>query len=352
VLRAKTPDGATDGTINLHKPSKKRFFSIVEYRLFSYVGLHMLTFKQMEALFWIVELGSFEAAASKLNASQSAISKRVQELESSFDIAVFDRTYRSARLTEKGDELFRYAKEVLERRDEIIEQVSAKEVLVRRLRLGVTELTALTWLPALITAIKQHYPKVIVEAEVELSATLLDRLSAGTVDFIVVPGAPSSERFISTPLASVANAWMCVPELVPRKSAVPLSEISKFPLLTQGNLSGTGAAYGRFLQDNGVTVSKLLSSNNLVAQIGLTLSGIGVSYLPIACLKYLVDDGVLGVIKTDPPLPPVKYVAMYRADHAYSLNGEIAKLATECCNFESLLLRPSPTKQRTNLHRT
>ena len=44
----------------------------------------MLTFKQVEALFWIVELGSFEAAASKLNASQSAISKRIQELESTF----------------------------------------------------------------------------------------------------------------------------------------------------------------------------------------------------------------------------------------------------------------------------
>jgi DNA-binding transcriptional LysR family regulator len=306
----------------------------------------MLTFKQMEALYWIVQLGTFEEAASKLNASQSAISKRIRELESSFDVAVFDRAHRSARLTEKGDQLFRYAKELLERRDEIVEQVSANEVLVRRLRLGVTELTALTWLPALISAIKTQYPKVIVEAEVELSSTLLDRLSADTVDFIVVPGTPRSERFIATPLASVANAWMCVPELVPRKSAVPLAEISKFPLLTQGNLSGTGAVYGRFLQDNGVTMPKIFTSNNLVAQIGLTLSGIGVSYLPIACLKYLVDDGILGVIKTNPPLPPVEYVAMYRADHAYSLNGEIAKLASACCNFESLLLRPSITKQR------
>jgi DNA-binding transcriptional LysR family regulator len=312
----------------------------------------MLTFKQMEALYWIVQLGTFEAAASKLNASQSAISKRVQELESSFDLAIFDRTHRTARLTEKGDQLFRYAKEVLERRDEIVEQVSAKEVLVRRLRLGVTELTALTWLPALISAIKTQYPKVIVEAEVELSSTLIDRLSADTVDFIVVPAAPRSERFISTPLASVANAWMCVPELVPRKTAIPLSEISKFPLLTQGNLSGTGAAYGRFLQDNGVVAPKLLSSNNLVAQIGLTLSGIGVSYLPIACLRYLVDDGVLGVIKTNPPLPPVEYVAMYRADHAFSLNGEIAKLATNCCNFESLLLRPSASKHGVRPSRT
>jgi DNA-binding transcriptional LysR family regulator len=306
----------------------------------------MLTFKQMEALYWIVQLGSFEAAASKLNASQSAISKRVQELESTFDLAVFDRTHRSARLTDKGEELFTYAKELLERRDQIVERVSAKEVLIRRLRIGVTELSALTWLPRLIAAIKETYPKVIVEAEVELSTTLRDRLAADTVDFIVVPAAPGSERFVSTSLASVENAWMCVPELVPSDATIPLADIAQFPLLTQGNLSGTGMTYGRFLSERGVNVPKVLSSNNLVAQIGLTLSGIGVSYLPKACLHYLVDDGVLGVIHTDPPLPPVEYVAMYRSDHAYALNGEIAKLASACCNFNSLLLQPRGPMRR------
>ena len=77
------------------------------HRFFSYKGPSMLTFKQMEALYWIVQLGSFEAAASRLNATQSAVSKRVQELERLFEITVFDRAHRSARLTEKGAEIFR-----------------------------------------------------------------------------------------------------------------------------------------------------------------------------------------------------------------------------------------------------
>lgn len=63
----------------------------------------MLTFKQIDALYWFVQLGSFEAAANKLNTSQSA--KRVQELETAFDLDVFDRTHRSAKLTLKDEEL-------------------------------------------------------------------------------------------------------------------------------------------------------------------------------------------------------------------------------------------------------
>ncbi|WP_372438773.1 LysR family transcriptional regulator, partial [Pandoraea sputorum] len=104
----------------------------------------MVTFKQMEALFWIAETGSFEAAANHLNMSQSAISKRIQELEDTFEVQLFDRSKRNARLTEKGAELLDCTRELLERRDVLLERISSQNVLVRRLRLGVTELTALT----------------------------------------------------------------------------------------------------------------------------------------------------------------------------------------------------------------
>ncbi|WP_436315798.1 helix-turn-helix domain-containing protein [Variovorax sp. LjRoot84] len=40
--------------------------------------------------------------ARKLNTTQSAISKRVQELESSLGAPLFDRAQRNAKLSEKG----------------------------------------------------------------------------------------------------------------------------------------------------------------------------------------------------------------------------------------------------------
>ncbi len=70
----------------------------------------MMTFKQLEALYWIGQLGGFAPAARKLHTTQSAISKRVHELEQVFDTALFDRSQRSARLTEKGEEMFMLAR--------------------------------------------------------------------------------------------------------------------------------------------------------------------------------------------------------------------------------------------------
>ena len=63
----------------------------------------MITFKQLEAIYWIANLGSFAAAADKLCTSQSAVSKRVQELETA--LAAKDALERGTLLSASGIDL-------------------------------------------------------------------------------------------------------------------------------------------------------------------------------------------------------------------------------------------------------
>ncbi|WP_058545166.1 LysR family transcriptional regulator [Pseudomonas fluorescens] len=299
----------------------------------------MITFKQLEAIYWIVELGSFESASTKLNMSQSAISKRIQEMEEAFDTPIFDRTKRSARLTEKGTELFEYAAEMLRQRDYLLERISSKQVLVRRFRLGVTELTALTWLPALIESIRDAYPMVALEPSVELSSELFKKLEADQLDLIIIPDVFSDARFVSTPLKTVENAWMSAPHLFDRPCPVDLQELASFTVLTQGGSSGTGLIYDRWFAQHNVRFNRAITSNYLVAQVGLTLSGLGISYLPKECLAPLLEQGLLRVIETRPGLPQVRYAALHRADRLLGLSVEVARLAAQTCDFGTMLLQ-------------
>ncbi|WP_324769533.1 LysR family transcriptional regulator [Pokkaliibacter plantistimulans] len=298
----------------------------------------MITFKQLEALLWVVELGGFEAAANKLNMSQSAISKRIQELEDTFDVAIFDRSKRTARLTEKGQELLDHARELIDRRDFMLERVSAREVLVRHLRLGVTELTAFTWLPKLVDMIRKTYPKVQIEPSVESSAELFRKLEEDQLDLIVVPDVFNDTRFISVPLHSVENAWMCSPSLSNISETIDLSELANFPVHVQSNSSGTGLVYDRWFAEHRIQLPKTVVSQNLLVQIGLTLSGVGVSYLPRVCLQHLIDQGTLHILKTRPGLPRIRYAVLYRADRQLGINQHIAQLAEQACDFSKLLL--------------
>lgn len=292
----------------------------------------MMTFKQLEAVYWVVELGGFAQAANKLNTTQSAVSKRVQELETLFETPLFDRSLRTARLTDKGEEMFVLAKQLLEQRDAAVEQFQRPEVLERHVRIGVTDLTAMTWLPHLVSAIQAAYPRVIIEPHVDTSVMLRDRLLADEADLVIVPDVFNDQRFVARRVGVVENAWMCKPGLVGRRR-LRMHELLKHRLLTQDDRSGTGQLYNRWFRSIGVKPENKLLSNSVVALIGLTVSGMGVSYLPKKCLEPMVNSGALEVLAVTPALPAATYAAIYKVDQRSSLVLSIAALAQEQCDF-------------------
>jgi DNA-binding transcriptional LysR family regulator len=296
----------------------------------------VMTFKQLEALYWIGRLGGFAPAASHLNTSQSAISKRVHELELLFETALFDRSQRTARLTEKGEEMFVLAQKLLAQRDAAVEQFGKPDVVERRIRIGVTELTAMTWLPRLVGLIQQHYPKVILEPDVDDSLQLRDKLVADELDLVIVPDTFAESRLPHKVIGQVRSAWMCKPGVVGSVAGggtVRLHELARHRMLVQGNNSGTGRAYDAWMKEQGVQPANVIVVSNLVALTGLTVSGLGVSYLPRRCLEPLVAAGMLAVIDVTPALPVVRYVAMHKGEHRSALTSSIVMLAQSCCDF-------------------
>lgn len=295
----------------------------------------MLTFKQLEALYWVVQLGGFSPAAHKLHTTQSAVSKRVQELEALFDIPLFDRSLRAARLTEKGEEMFMVAKRLLAQRDAAVDQFQRPEVVERRVRIGVTELTAMTWLPRFVNVIQECYPRVVIEPDVDMSTALRDKLLADELELIIVPDAFEDSRFTPKRVGSVENAWMSKPGLVNAKRALRIHELAAHRLLTQGDRSGTGLLYERWFKSIGVRAPNTMTSNSLVALLGLAVSGFGIAYLPRRCLSPMLDAGLLEVVKVTPELPEAPYAALYKSDKRSTLLASLVMLAQDSCDFSS-----------------
>ncbi|MGX9417781.1 LysR family transcriptional regulator [Vibrio sp. WJH972] len=298
----------------------------------------MITFKQIEALYWISELGSFFAAADKLHTTQSAISKRVNELEEAFGIQIFDRSRRNAKLTEKGRELLVMSKDLIGIRDDMLERMASPTVLRKHFRIGVTELTALTWLPKLVKLIKQNYPRLIIEPQVELTSVLFERMNDDSLDLIIVPDIHEDARFKVQPLGTVENAWMCTPGYTDMQGTITLQDIAQFNVLMQGPRSGTGVIYDRWFSQNKIYAGHTLVSNDLVAQIGLTLSGFGVTYLPLKPMSSLIENNELRILDVSPKLPLVRYAAVYRSDRDSQFYKDVSGYAKQACDFSRFLL--------------
>lgn len=293
----------------------------------------MMTFKQLEAIYWVTQLGGFSQAAQKLHTSQSAVSKRVQELETVFKTELFDRSQRSARLTEKGEEMFVLAKNLLQQRDSAAEQFSSFAVIERRFRIGITEVTAMTWLPRLVELIQIHYPKVTIEPDVDASGSLRDKLLADELDLVFVPDVFADPRFSTNVVGQVESSWMCRPGLVKPGKVFRLHELATHRLLIQGSKSGVGLIYDKWMRALGVQPTNTIVMNNVLALMGLAVSGLGISYFPTVFLSPMLAADALMVIPCTPALPTVDYVAMYKRDRPSTLTSSVVLLAQECCDF-------------------
>ncbi|MEP4766311.1 MAG: LysR family transcriptional regulator, partial [Roseibium sp.] len=101
-----------------------------------------ITLKQLEAFAFVVDTGTFRAAATALGTTQPNISSRISALEMALDVALLYRDAGSVRLTEKGRELLVLTRDTLRAGEALLEAAGRQELIEERLRLGVTELVA------------------------------------------------------------------------------------------------------------------------------------------------------------------------------------------------------------------
>ena len=293
----------------------------------------MITLRQLKALHWIALLGTFERAADRLNTTQSAISKRVQELELSVGRAIFDRSQRGARLTEEGEHVLALAQQMLELEERIVALGSGGPTPAHRLKLGVTELTTYTWLPRLIGALKEQYPSLTIEADVDASRDLFARLQDDDLDLVVISETFTDPDVTSVRLSEVSTAWLARPGLVKEDHPLTLQELGAYPILLQGRRSGSGLAAHRWMKSQGVVFPQMVLSDNMMTVLGLTVAGMGIGNFPRNCFRRLVDAGKLVEISVTPSLPNMPYAAMYKHNRPSALIANVVKIAERVCDF-------------------
>lgn len=293
----------------------------------------MLTFKQVEALYWVARSGSFAAAADRLHTTQSAVSKRIAELEDLLGVALFDRTRRTARLTEKAREIVALGEELLNVRERLLMAAGREAVTIRHFRLGVTELIALTWLPRLVEILRAEYPNVEVQPEIDLSASLYEKLMRGALDLVVVPSVFNESSMLSTPLQNLRLSWMCSPSLYDGPPRLTLSEIARYPILMQIERSGVDMGLERWFRERDLNLRRVYAGNSLVALSALTIAAFGISFLPTEFFMEHVEAGRLRIIDSDEKLPEIPYCALYLRDGPVSFSSRVAALAQSICSF-------------------
>ncbi len=133
----------------------------------------------------VAESGSFTGAASRLHATQSTVSQRIARLEQQLERRLLERTTRSTALTDDGEVLLRYARQIDSLAGEIRAEFS-EELLSGEVRLSVPEDFIDAGFADVFARFKRVQPKVRMELRIGLSAEQREWIDAGEVDLAVI----------------------------------------------------------------------------------------------------------------------------------------------------------------------
>lgn len=287
----------------------------------------MTTLRQLETFTWIVRLGSFSAAAKRLNTTQSAISARMGELERGLGVSLFDRSGRHVSLTPKGRQLHAYARNALALVQEMEAAIGSADALSGTVRLGIGELIALTWLPDLAHEIKLRYPRLTVELDVDLTNNLWRKLDAAILDLVLMPGPVRSGDYERAFLGTVDFRWMAAADLKIGDDALRPSDLAQYPIVTLYPESVLHSIIEGWFDQEKVRPRRVDVCNSIAVAANLTSRGLGLSLLPTVSFAGGDIESRLQVLETIPDRFRIEFWAVCTKSVGQRLGSAITGLA-------------------------
>jgi DNA-binding transcriptional LysR family regulator len=149
------------------------------------IGLR-LSFRQLRLLIAIAEAGNLVGAAKRLNMTQPAVTKGLQEAEVSLGFRLFERTNRGVIPTDYGQALVTHAQLIVRQLSHATEELrDLHDGAAGRVAVGTTPAASVDLLPRAIAKLRQERPRVSVKVVEGSNDSLLPSLVAGDLDFVI-----------------------------------------------------------------------------------------------------------------------------------------------------------------------
>ena len=228
--------------------------------------------------------GSFTKAAEVLNYSQSGISRMINDLEREWGVSLLERGRGGVRLSGDGQALLPFAEKLCQAYEEL--QAQADEVRglgAGLIRIGTFSSVATHWLPHIIKAFQQDYPRIDYELLLGDYREIEDWIREGRVDcgFLTLPTCPE----LKTVALEEDRLLVVLPE------THPLAGVERFPVKALAD-----DAFLLLEKNAKAEVTEIFERCNIEPRVQFTTwddyaimamveSGLGISILPELILR-------------------------------------------------------------------
>lgn len=251
----------------------------------------MLDTDQLRSFIAIVDTGSFRRAAEHVHKTQSAVSMHIRRLEERIGRPLFIKHGRGVKLSDDGDLLVGFAREMLRVEAAALARVGQGAV-TGRVRFGIPDDYAEMFLPGIANAVSRQYPLVELSVICEGSVSLAEKVSVTReldLAIITASGDMQGEVIREEPLVWIAAARFKLPEQ------------GSLPLALGSATCGWRVAAESALRSVNRPFKVVLASNNFSAIEPMLSTGLAITVLPQSAVRPSMR--ILGHEEGMPELP-------------------------------------------------
>ncbi len=299
--------------------------------------INRIALYHIETLLWIARLGTFNAAAERLNTTQPSISARMRELENHIGFAIFRREGRRMLLTVKGREFAEQCESLWAQLENVLLATEAFSTATGIVKIGCGEIAAVECLPDFMADVKQLMPSVTLEVDIDLTINLRHRLESGVIDFAFLVGPIDSPGLDAWPIGTVEMKWLMSSELAsrlpkaeikPEAQAGTPADVPDVPVWCLSRPSHLYQVMAESLRQANLARPVINTCNHVRSLIDIVASSGGMAILPEILVRERISSGELVPVRgmTADPIP---FFAVVRKGENEPIVLEILKRARE-----------------------
>ena len=269
-------------------------------------------FEDLQAFVAVVDAGSFTAAADRLDAAKSAVSRRVSGLEQRLGVQLLRRTTRRLDLTDSGRSFYERSARILADLEEAESAVAQSHGELRgRLRVALPLSFGLRHMGDPIARFQRDHP--LVSFDLDLNDRRIDLLEEGR-DLAVRIGLMPDSSLIARKLFEVRTLVCASPAyLAANGTPQDIPELEDHQCLVYGNLVNPG--HWNFRESDGresvAQVNVSLTANSGEILCSLACAGQGLVMLPTFIVHEAIQRGDLVPVLTALQGPVLPAYAVY-----------------------------------------
>lgn len=258
----------------------------------------------------VARLKNYTRVAEFLNMTQPAVTQHIKQLEEYYRVQLIKKKGRQIILTEEGEMLLKYAKELEANSLKFQRALINKSAVVKRYNIGATLTIGEFVLPGLLGEHKRLFDNIDIILHVYNLEEIIKRLSYGQFDVGVVEGPFDKTRFKYKKLKDdeLVLAVSPLSNLAENEEVEPADIITGGKLIMREKGSGTRVIFENKLLELGISLEEVkvyMEVGSIGAIKSLVRANLGYTVISREAVRQETEAGILKII-------PIKGVRISR----------------------------------------